>query len=131
MTKFPSWEFLSISVCSLTQMYAGDAVMTHSNELEILTQSFTAICREFDTFHQKARQDNLTARLVYEQNINVLQRCKHRVENYLSNLKSAENDEMRRYYIDSVKRSLTAFKESLKLTKMKVKSAKPIPPFFF
>ncbi|MCD2453163.1 hypothetical protein GO003_022530 [Methylicorpusculum oleiharenae] len=105
--------------------------MADNNEVDTLSQNFAAICREFDTFSQKSRQDNLTARLVYEQNITILQRCKQQVETSLSHLKKAESDEMSRYYCDSVKKSLAAFKESLKHAQMKVNSARPMPPFFF
>jgi primosomal protein N'' len=112
-------------------MNAGKANMSYSNELDTLSQNFAAICREFDTFSKKSRQDNLSARLVYEQNINVLQRCKQQVESSLAHLKTAENDEMSRYYCESVKKSLAAFKESLKNAQMKVSSARPMPPFFF
>jgi primosomal protein N'' len=109
----------------------GIAKMTYSNELDTLSQHFAAICREFDRFSQKSRQDNLSARLVYDQNITVLQRCKQQVETSLSHLKTAENDEMSRHYCESVKKSLAAFKESLKNAQMKVNSARPMPPFFF
>ena|GEM_PF-4633541 len=113
------------------QMNAGKAKMTYSNEFDTLSQNFAAICRELDAFSQKSRQDNLTARLVYEQNIIILQRCKQQVETSLSHLKTAENDEMSRHYCDSVKKSLATFKESLKHAQMKVNSARPMPPFFF
>ncbi|WP_304897829.1 hypothetical protein [Methylicorpusculum sp.] len=112
-------------------MNAGEAMMTYDNELDTLSQHFAAICREFDTFSQKSRQDNLSARLVYDQNITVLQRCKQQVETSLSHLKAAENDEMSRHYYDSAKKSLAVFKESLKQAQMKVSSARPMPPFFF
>ena len=104
--------------------------MNECNELTELTTAYHQICRRLVTLKNEASQDNTSARMAYDQCRIALQNKKETLDHYLHELHRVDTQE-KAYYLHAARQELLNFKELVHEAEIKVKNARPMPPFLY
>ncbi|MGR9045167.1 MAG: hypothetical protein ACU83N_07715 [Gammaproteobacteria bacterium] len=104
--------------------------MNQDNEISELMTTYLQICRRLDTLINEASQDNASARMAYDQCNIALQNCKETAAHYLHELQQADAQQ-RDYFLQASRQTLQTFQTLVHDAEVKVRNARPMPPFLY
>ncbi len=104
--------------------------MKNNDELPAFIENYQRACRQFDLLKNSASQDNASARMAYNECRIALQDSKQSLDHFLQLLHS-EDATKKEYYLHEAQQALIHFKELMREAEIKVKNARPMPPFLY
>lgn len=104
--------------------------MANHDEWSALTEDYQQSCQRFEKLKSAASQDNASARMAYDECYIALLNCKQSLEHRLQAPKG-DDDPQQHHYFHETKQALTHFKTLLQDAEIKIKNARPMPPFLY